>query len=243
MMPTIRILALTFMVFEGFSQIQDTAFVSEARKQSIAQYKETIKGQTFLYSGSEYKSSPTKDDQHPFFIYDDWVFGSVLYHGHRYSNIPLLYDIMTDALVTENYYNAQEIVLVREKVEAFTLGTLEFKKLREDDYNGSIPSTGYYEVIYDGPTQVIAKHLKVQENRIESQRVIIEYNDVDRYYVLKHGRFFPVRGKRSLLKVLGDQKPALRQFTRKHGLFFRNDRPGFLKKVASHYDTLTDPQQ
>jgi len=234
----IRILSLLIIALPSLGQ-GDSLLLQQATSASVVLYTQTIKGQTLLYSGPQYRSGPILDGQHPFFGADDWTFGSVTYNGYRFDNVPLLYDIAFDVLVTENYYTAHETALVKEKVEAFEINGRQFIRIDRHQYEGSLPTPGFYEMVYDGTTTVLARHTKFENSRIESKAIVIDYKEKVKYFILRGTRFFPVKTKRSILNVLADEKQALRQYIRQHNLFPRVDRRGFLLQVAAHYDTLT----
>lgn len=213
----------------------DTLFVRDAVKNTIGFYTTSIQGQTSLYNGSQYREPNRSDnDQHPFFENDDWVTGTVTYDGQYYEDVPLLYDITSDKVVTENYYNADQIVLVWEKLDAFTIGADAFEKLSHK----TLPRAGFYHVLYNGETKVVARRQKVIREKITGQSIEIEFDPRYRYFIFKNGAYFTVKSKASMLKVLEDEKPALRQFINKNKLRFKFMREEALRRVAAYYDTL-----
>lgn len=238
-MPTIRLLVLLLAATHAFSQKLDTAFLSAAKAQAATHYKEIMSGRTLLFSGTEYLPGPAIRDRHPFFGANEWYAGSVTYHNYRYDGIPLRYDIAIDGLVTENR-QGQLIVLTREFVNEFSIGAHAFRSYSPDKH--TLPVSGYYEVLYDGQTTVVARHNKSPENRIESGRVVIDYRERTDYFLRKEGRFFLITNKSSLLRILSDRKGELKQFIRKNRLYFnRRNRETFIERVAAQYDTLLHP--
>jgi hypothetical protein len=217
----------------------DTLFVRDAVKNTIRFYTTSIQGQTSLYSGSQYREpNRSNNDQHPFFDADDWVTGTVTYDGQFYEGVPLLYDITSDQVVTENYYNADQISLAREKLDAFTIGRHSFEKLSHN----TLPRPGFYQVLYDGESKVIARRQKIIREKITGQTIEIEFDPRYRYFIFKNGAYFPVKSKASVLQVLQDEKPALKQFISKNKIRFKHMREAALHRVAAHYDTLKKPQ-
>jgi hypothetical protein len=217
----------------------DTLFLGAAVKNTIKFYSKSIQGQASLYNGSQYKEPNRSDnDQHPFFGSDDWVFGTVNYDGEFYDNVPLLYDITADKVVTENYYNADQIALVNEKLNAFTIGKHTFAKISHK----TLPRSGFYQVLYDGESQVVVRRQKVIREKIVSQTIEIEFDPRYRYFLYKNGAYFQVRTKASVLRVLNDEKTALRQFISRQKIRFKHSPETALQLVAAHYDTLKKSQ-
>ena len=212
----------------------DTLFLNSSITNSIKLYNQTIKGQTALYNGTEYKEPSQTNDEHPFFESEDWVFGNVTYEGKYYEHVPLLYDIVTDRLVTENYYNAEEVSLVIEKINKFTFGDHIFIK----ENHKSLPKSGFYELLYDGVSKAIARRQKVTREAISSQKLEIHFDTRNRFYVFKNNIFFPVKGKNSLLKLFEDEKQTLRQFIKKNNVRFKPDPAKGIAQLAAQYDKL-----
>lgn len=211
----------------------DTSFVSESINTSVATYTRVIHGQSYLYNGSAYRRPDQTGDEHPFFESDDWVYGSVRYNNQLFLNVPLLYDITSDKLITENI-NAAEIQLVYEKLSGFTIGQHKFSKIEAK----SLPKNGFYEVLHDGPSQAVAWRQKIVRERIISLEIDIGFDGKDRYFVLKNGIYFPVRNKVSLLRIFADERNALKQFMGKNKLRYRKDPATVLRMVAAEYDSI-----
>src|SRR5688572_28813982 len=93
----------------------DTAFVAESKKQVSALYTTAIQHQSRLYNGSDYVIYIPRDEEHPYFEVDDWAYGSVEYWNELYENIPLMYDINVDQVITE-HNRGNPIKLLPEKV-------------------------------------------------------------------------------------------------------------------------------
>jgi hypothetical protein len=237
-----KALTLCFLLCASWAQAQpsaDTLFQEAAVKNTIKLYARSIQGQTSLYNGSQYREpNRSNNDQHPFFDSDDWVFGTVNYDGEFYDNVPLLYDITADKIVTENYYNADQITLVSGKLTAFTMGKHTFTKLSHT----TLPRSGFYQVLYDGASMVVARRQKVIREKIISQTIEIEFDPRYRYFLFKNGAYFQVKSKASVLKVLKDEKAALRQFISKNKIRFKYAPETALRRVAAQYDNLKKPQ-
>ncbi len=115
-------------------------------------------GQTNLYNGSEYREPRrTNNDQHPYFVSEDWLEGSVLYDGDWYEHVPLQYDITRDVVITEMYTKREPDGAGRCQGRRLLIDGHMFRKLIRDTLN-ALPETGFYD-IYSmmGKTRVIAR--------------------------------------------------------------------------------------
>ena len=215
----------------------DTTFLATAVQNSVKRYTQAVHYQTGLYNGSEYVEPEQTNEQHPFFISEDWVNGTVAYDGEVYENVPLLYDITSDKVITE-LHNANPLVLVPEKLTRFSLSGHTFERIQNETINNTLPRTGYYDVLYNGKTKVISLRQKIRQEKIESIKDIeIFFDERPRYFILKNGSYFPVKSKISVLKLLPDKKHELKHFASRNKLRFRKNREMALTRLAEFYDT------
>jgi hypothetical protein len=219
-------------------QSSDTLFVASARQNSLRSYELATVVQSGLFNGTEYVEPRGTRDEHPFFMTDEWQQGDVEYKGQYYKNLPLLYDVTTDRLVSE-LFNGQPFVLVNEHLKRFSLGGRKFIRVDRDSISNDLPAQGFYEEVYGGNTQVLVRHSKVKEERIENTTLQIYFTAKSKHYILHGGRYERITNKSGVLKVLKDHKTEVRSFIKKEKLKFS---PGTLSSalaaVASYYDTL-----
>lgn len=215
--------------------LQDTAFqtaaVDQAKKISVA----ANAPQAGLYNGSAFLEPPqTSLEQFPYYLYNDWLTGDVHYDGILYEQVPLMYDIYSDYLITEIPANGTMIRLVNEKIQYFIIQGLVFIKMNHPDL-----VSGFFARLYDGPTQVLARFEKTKQEKIESAKLNLEYEPRTRYFILKNGKYFNVRRKSDVLKVLADRKGELKQFAKKERLRFSTQKAESITKLARFYDSIT----
>src|SRR5688572_9403288 len=113
-----RISGLLFFLFtlsftSGQAQlVRDTAFLASSENAVKKFYLESLSSQSSLYTGSDYLEYVSQNDEHPFYLEDDWHMGSVSYNGFQYQNIPLQFDIQSQKLITEHLTSKKKIQLI-----------------------------------------------------------------------------------------------------------------------------------
>lgn len=230
---------LMLLTSTAFPQTErDTLFVAAARQNTTAVYLKAMHTQSRLYNGSKYFAPEHTIEEHPYFLSPDWIIGSAFYDGEYFRDVPLMYDLASQVLITEHAANGHPIRLVEEKLTHFTLDGHYFERIVNDSVANSLPTTGLYEVLHQGPTKVLARSQEVPREQIVSGEVERSFDRRTRYFMMRDGRFFPVRSKASVLKILADRKNDLRKFLRQTKLSFSDDREGALKSLAEHYDSL-----
>lgn len=229
----------TFLYFNAFPQAQsDTAFVSISKMNTIARHRDALGAQAGIYNGSLYVPPKQTFDQHPYFLSEDWITGTLWYDGEYFSEVPIMYDLSNDAVIAEHYPSGHAIQLVRAKLDRFSVAGHFFEMIENESASSSLPKTGFYEVLYKGETKVIAARKKFLREKIEVKEITITYEDQNRYFILLNGVFFPVRSKASVLKLMDDRRQELKKFLRQQKLVFGGNRELMIKGLAAQYDKL-----
>lgn len=235
------ILQFILCAFTAHAQtvLPDTSFVQQAVTGAIESYSKAVGMQAHLYTGPEYSVlSKSHVEGHQFFKQKSFERGSVLYDGVWVVDVPLLYDVVMDEVITIHSNTGFSQMLVKERVEAFKLLDHSFVHIKSDSLNGALLQPGYTDMLYDGKVQLIAKRKKSLQERASVNGMEGRYDIVDRFFIRKDGAYHSVGNRRSVLKVLRDEKKALNKFARANNLKFRKERESAIIKIAQHYDTL-----
>jgi len=218
--------------------VQDTAFLSVAKQNTFEVYQQALRAQARLYNGSRYVAPQHTLEEHPFFMSEDWITGSVFYDGEYFQEVPLMYDLSSSVLITEHYPSGHPIQLVGAKLDHFSVAGHHFEKIENESVANSLPQTGFYDVLYAGETKLVARRLKFMREQIVSTTVERSFEEKNRYFIFKNGVFFPVKSRASVLKVMGDKKPEMKRFLNQNRLLLSQDRELLMKRMAEYYDTL-----
>ena len=225
---------------QPLSHKPDTSFITIAKKTAKELYFSSIIPESSLNNGGDYAEYDQRDEEHPYFLTDDWATGSVFYDNDYYYDVPLMYDISQQKVISEHYSSASKIALVNKKIRRFTLLDHTFIWIEKGPGTHATMPSGFYDALYDGKTKVVARRQKQLQEQIVSGKLEAEFEENNRYFIYKDNHYFPVKSKGSVIAVLGDQKASIRQFIRKHKLSFHSNREDAMKRIAGFYDSLTD---
>jgi hypothetical protein len=201
---------------------------------TISLYRENIKENSILYSGREHASLNKRIQGHAFYGSKDWQLGDLIYWGQRYENVPLLYDIFTDEVVIRHYESPFRIKLIVAKVEQFSIYDHQFIRINPPAESAITP--GFYDQLYLGGVTLLAKRKKtIKESHLEG-RVMQEFEQKDRYFILKDGIYYPVGKRSSVLKVLKDQKKEVKRLMKQNNIQFWENPEYAMIKMAAFYD-------
>jgi len=188
-------------------------------------------GSQQLFNGQEVILYSPIATEHPYFLTADLIFGKLRYDGIWNAEVALHYDLERQALITPYYYEGTPMQLVSAFVDAFELEGRRFINVRKSGDRG-LDRPGFYEVLYEGPTPVYARHRKVFHEKYRDTEVIREFEEITEYHIVRNQRSVRVSGLRELPDLFIDRKQEVRSFIRKN----REATPA---RVAEFYDNLT----
>lgn len=221
-----------------WAQNPDTSFVAESQATALSFYTASVKREQLVLNGREYFPFDGVSKQFPYFLTEYPEEGEVVYDHEEYSQVLLLYDLVADQLVAEHYDQnglLGMIVIPKARVQEFRIMGYRFVHLEND----LIPK-GYYRVLFEGTTaSLYQKYKKQRQDIIVNRELRTEFPEKVQFFVFKDRKYYPVGGKRALLKVLEDEKRALREFAARNKFEFSStDKEIALMKMVSYYEQL-----
>jgi hypothetical protein len=221
----------------------DTTFLTASAKYAVHLYAQTLKGESLLHNGTQYREYNSLNEEHPYFLSDDWMEGSIVYQNDRYDNISIQFDISADKVITEHSTSGQKIELIDKKITQFTISDHHFIKLEEKPGDTLRLTPGFYELLMEGAyISLLAKRVKTLQKRVSGNEATAEFEQVNRYYYLKEGAYYPVKGKKTALQVLAEKKTLLKKQLKKNKIRFGDAREKALIETAKLYTMLKDQE-
>lgn len=194
-----------------------------------------------LYNGPRYHIYDSRSKDHQFFQSEDWSDGSVSYDGQTFESIPMLYDIVRDKVVIKYLGRSGLIQLQSERIKDFSYLNHRFIRIEENKDADINLSTGFYDLLYDGKTQVLARRMKQRQEQIENNKVNVYFLEKTFLYIKKDGVYHPVHSQMAALNLFDQQKKALKKHLRDQRINYRKAKEKALVQMATKYDQLTRP--
>lgn len=236
-MPKQFILLLFYALSKQVAAQSIDSIPYENTANAINIYYRSLGAESPLYNGSEYlEYAYTIQEGHPFFETSNWVNGSIHLEGMLFQNVPMLYDIVKDQLVIPDFQKAYKINLPAGKVQQFDLPGHIFIRLTQN--RSDQMKAGFYELLYNGEIQALAKREKkiiVEYGSLQLSNIIISKN---LYYIRKDSNYYTISNKHDLLDVFKNKKKDVQQYLKKIGIKFKSDPGKVIALVAEYYDKL-----
>jgi len=202
-------------------------------KIAVRQFYEVIADNALLYNGTEYVNADPTIAGDPYFL-GKWIInGNLVYNNVTYSDVPLLYDSWNDRVISQRFNNGVLMTLISEKIKSFSLGNHIFIRVTKNATDDASPSTGFYEVIYGGNTQVIARHRKQIYESASLEKSFVESTH---YFVRKDGKYFAIKNKKDLFGVLHDKSDGIKKLLKNNNLSYKKEPQETLVQAATFYD-------
>jgi hypothetical protein len=221
------------------AQAADDSTFSKTASNIIDIYYQSLGEQSPLYNGSEYiEYTFTLQEGHPFFGSAAWVDGDIHFDGMIFHEVPILYDIVKDQVIIQDFQKIYKINLPVDKIQQFTLPGHTFIRLMHDSTNQI--RTGFYDQLYNGKTGLFAKREKkiIEKNsNLQINNVVINQSN---YYIRKGGVYYTIKNKRTLFDVLKNRKKEVQQYFKKNRIKFKNDPEKAMIIAVEYYDRLTN---
>jgi hypothetical protein len=127
--------------------------------------------------------------------------------------------------------------LVQNRVDEFMLSGHHFVNKKELTDSTTFRSR-FYELLYNGPTQVLARRSKELIERIEESQEIKYFKESSQIFIVLAGKPFKVNNKRDMLRTLKSKKSILKGYIRENHLFV-NDKENSIIQLTQYFDRIT----
>jgi len=218
----------------------DSSSQQSAFNNSLALYYNSVGKESPLYNGVEYTFYDPLIKGNAYFL-DTKAFapGNVYYDRVLFNNVPMLYDLYADKVVVLLYNNFTKFSLINQKVTAFDYLDHHFVNIDADTIaNNTLIKSGFYDELYKGRVQVLARRAKSIQNRIGYE--VESYFDLTQdYYIRKGSVYYSVSSQGTLLSIFKDKKRELQQYARTNDIKYRRNPEEAMVKIATYYDQLT----
>ena len=238
---------LSFFIVVCFFAISNPVFsqsatntdpLKQVTENTITAYQKSIGAQSRLYRGLGFEFYDLQSKSAPYFK-DSIAFtnGSVKYDGDIFKNIPLLYDLHKQLLITLMYDNLTKISLHNDYVTEFDVRGHHFINYKPDSVNKKMDA-GFYDEIYNGKHQLLVRRVKSRQQESLTLKTI--FIPSIEYYIKMGEKYTTVNSKGKLLDVLKDKKKELKKYISTANLDFGDAKEQAILKTVAYYDQISN---
>lgn len=233
------------MKFYFFLIIGSVCIVSNLQAQSSKELAEAYQNNIPLHqeivSGGYYVDPPQNIEGFPYFQSKNFEYGTLTVNGLTYENVPLLYNIFSDEVVTFHPIHKQKTLIKTDKIDGFVLPkNIRFIRIQENpEY--SHHSKGFYELVQEGTKgNLLCKHFKTTKAKREMSQYSSVFLDKSDFLIQKESQILQVKSKGQAIAFLSLDKKQINRSTKEKNLNFRNDRRAYLSFLVESYNQSAD---
>ena len=167
---------------------------------------------------------------HPYWLFDSFVPGDVVYKGMLYRNIQMRYDAYLKLLVVNTPVKHSNVYVAMDLVDKFSLSGVEFER-RDKEFVAILYKSSRMELIEQ-------MNVALREEVIGLDKSKYKFLYKLNYYVLRDGLVYEVSNLKSILKLYPDKKKELKNYAKAHSLDFKAHRRNSLILVMKYVDEL-----
>lgn len=204
---------------------------AQEQQKLFDEFLEVAGDQAEMYVGKMESGYPsTIYHNHPYWVFEDFLQGSVVYNGRLYRNVLLRYDTYLQQLVVKTPVKQSNVCPQMQFVDEFTMDGIKYSR-RNGEFMAILVSSSRLELVEQVET-------RLREEIIGDSKVLSEFRRKLRYYVLRDGQMYEVDKLKSVLKLFPGVKKELKLFAKKNHLNFKSHRQSSLASVIKHADEL-----
>jgi len=203
-------------------------------------FNSAVKEQSALYNGPAFipytfRTTTTANFRDTTDFYNGWV----NYNGIVYTNVPLIYNMEKDALVSKLFNGVSLYTLLSDRVYDFNVLGHHFIRVWPDAANPQIEA-GFYEDLYTNKIQVLARRTKEIQKEAISKGTGSFFAEKTDYFLKKGNKYYNVNSEGKFYDALKDKKKELKQFLKDNKLKFGDNTERVMAGLAAYYDHITN---
>lgn len=232
---------LAYLGTGAWLQAQDSvsgpSLSASSAENAVAVYTQALDHQSRLYNGVEHYGYNYRIKGFAYLQDPAVQKGRVVYDELVYTDVPMWYDLLKDQVIIQHFNTFTRLGLVPDKVKEFTIFNRHFIRVQIDSLSGAPLRTGFYEQLYNGRSQVLAKRVKIINETVkdEVERDFVEFNY---YYIKKDNRYHSVKNSGGLLSVFKERAKEVKQYLRKNKIRYKKNPEDAIVKATAYYDSL-----
>jgi len=220
---------------------RDSSSQQDAFNNAVTFYYSSVGKQAGIFNGPEYNLyDPLIKGNAYFSDVNTFTPGSIYYNGVFYKDVPMLYDIYIDDVVTLLYNHSSIYSLLKEKVAGFNFLNHHFVNINSDTLGSkSNIKSGFYDQLYAGKCEILVKYEKSIQSSVGSFNTPEDYfRGSTKWFLRKNNIYYSFDGQGTLLNLLVDKKKELKQYIRSNQIKFQDKPEEAMVKIVFYYDHL-----
>jgi hypothetical protein len=200
----------------------------------LSAYQQEIPYFQELITGGQYAAPSSLIKGDPYFVTRQFVSGTLRINGISYPQVPLIYDIFRDQLVTFHPIFNQKILIKPEKIDEFAWSDGKLFRFFPGNEAFIHHGNGIYQVLDQGNAIALVKRYKTTRSLRDISRYNEEYVEKQEYFLWKDGAFFLIKKSSQAFTALQLNPKELKKELKSKGLQFKKAPEAFLSYLVAY---------
>jgi hypothetical protein len=203
-----------------FGQQNTKPDIAESKDKTLQLYDAYMGPQAALYNGPEYVPFLFKREGTTFYDSDTLRTGWISYDHYLYAEIPIQYDVTREQVIILNFDQRSRLYLENSMIDSFYYGGHTFINLPQN-IEQNLVTPGFYEKVVTGEISVFVLRKKTFKETIKENQVVRVFNNNDRIFLKKHDKYFEIKNKEDVFRVIGDKRNEVKTEMRRQQIKIR----------------------
>lgn len=206
----------------------------------LSLYKNQLPYFQELITGGQYREPPLNYEGSPYHIDRKFGEGTLSINKISYTDVPLLYDVNADVVITFHPIHNQKILIKPEKIEEFQLkdGSVFRKLAGNESYN--LNKNGFYRVLNEGEIKVLIKYYKYIDPTKTVGKYTHAFLEKDDYFYWYDDEFVLIRKKKQAIESLGLRKKDVKKYFKGKSIYFSTEKERYIQELAVLRESQSD---
>jgi hypothetical protein len=212
--------------------------IAAAYKNAVDTYYKFTDKQSRLYNGWLHIGYSHRIEGVAYYEDALWKSGTVVYDGLEFNDVNMMYDLYKDELIIQHFQKLM-LTLHSFRVKSFSFNGHHFIRHVQDSTVKGSPATGFYEVLHEGKTRMMAKRVKILEETV-TDVVQQRFTQKNFYYINSNNTWHNIKTFKDLRKsTLNEKSSEIRQYLRRNQIKFRKEKERALIEALQQFDAIT----
>jgi hypothetical protein len=227
-----------YLIFFTGHNLFGNVYLTDFPPPSIVNDTDTLKENQILHNGRIWSNLYYLVEGDQFLFSREFLPGTLTISSKTFSNIYLKYDLFKDEILTP-VDPGGILQLNKEMVDSFSLffqnKTYKFIRIKEESLKQSY---AYYNVLYKGKTALYVNYSK-KIDKLSVEGKYDKFYQITRIYFIKDNTFYPISGKKDLIRLFAEHKEKIKRFIKDNKLDVSEKEPESLIPVIEYYDSIS----
>jgi hypothetical protein len=199
----------------------------------LPEYQEQLPYFQELITGGQYQEPSRLIEGDPYYFSRQFEKGELTINGITYPDVPLLYDVYRDQVITFHPVFNQKILIKPEKIDGFSLANETRFRYFPGNEGDLRHGNGIYEVLGEGDYLALAKRYKTTKPTREMSQYDDLFVEKSDFFLWKAGEFYPIDKAKQAIEILALNPKEVKAQLRSNNLNFKQNPEEFLRFLVA----------